>query len=108
MRRANPRQNQKTRVVRNEPDVALAGLLTPPQEAVPAAQMPRRRTPRHAGDRLSVRPRQILEMFAYRLFIAQVMVMFDEVVEQRFIAGAANLLDFERPEFLQRSDHRRR
>src|SRR5215472_1042366 len=100
MRRANPRQNQKTRIVGNEPDVALAGLLTPLQEAVPAAQMPRRRTPRHAGDRPSLRPRQILEMLAHRLFITEVVVMFDEAVEQRFVTSAAHLLDLDRPEFL--------
>ena len=50
----------------------LAGFRAPADEAVAAAQMARRRTPRHAGDRSPLRPHQILQMLAHRLLVAQV------------------------------------
>src|SRR5215467_3282831 len=96
MRRLDPRQDQKTRVVSDEPDVALPGFLAPADETIATAQMARRRTPRHAGDRPHMRPDQIFQMLAHRLLVAKIVVMLDEAVEQRLIAGAADLLHLQR------------
>src|SRR5438270_134702 len=106
MGRLHPRQNQKARVVGDEAEVTFAGFHTPADIAVTAAQMPRRRTPRHAGDRSSLRPDQILQMLAYRLLVAKVVMMLDEAIEQRFIGRAADLLYFQRSQLLQGRDYR--
>src|SRR5664279_1100518 len=45
VRDSNPRQNQKARVVGEEADVAPPCLAAPADEAVPARQVPWRRTP---------------------------------------------------------------
>ena len=46
-----------------------------------------------------MRPHQILQMFAHRLLIAEIVMMLDEAVEQRLIPGAADLLDLQRSQF---------
>src|SRR5262245_19741002 len=56
MRHLYPRQDQVACVVRDKSNVPLASLLTPADEIIPAAQMPRRRTPGHAGDGSAMRP----------------------------------------------------
>jgi hypothetical protein len=71
-----------------------------PMIAVPAAQMARRRTPGQAGDRPPLRPHQIFQMLAHRLLVAEVVMLLEEAVEQRLIAGAADLLHFHRPQFI--------
>ena len=52
---------------------------------VAAAQMTRGRTPCHAGDEASMCPHQILQMLAHRLFIAKVMMLLHQAVEQRLV-----------------------
>src|SRR6516164_10198227 len=92
----HPGQDQEARVVGDEADVGPPCLGVPADVAVTAAQMARRRTPRHAGDRSSVRPGQILQVLAYWLLIAKIVMMFHEAVEQRFIGGASHRLDLDR------------
>ena len=66
---ADPGQNQKARVVGDEADVAPPRFRAPADVAVAAAQMARRRTPCQAGDGAALRPGQILQVLADRLFV---------------------------------------
>jgi hypothetical protein len=84
MRNFDPRQNQEARVVSNETNVAPARFGAPSYITIAAAQMTRSRTPCHAGDGAPLCPHQILQVFAYRLFIAKIMMLFQQTVEQRF------------------------
>ena len=93
----HPRQDQKSRVVGEEADVPPARFRAPADIVVAAAQMTRRRTPRQTGNRPPVRPHQILQMFAHRLLIAKVMMLFHQTVEQRLISGSSYLLKLQRP-----------
>src|SRR4051794_8935362 len=95
MRHLNPRQNQKTCVVGQQMKVSLARLRAPTNEAIAARQMSRRRTPRQTSDRLSVARNQILQMFAHRLFIAEIVILLHQAVEQSFLRCASNLLKVE-------------
>src|SRR5579864_7063348 len=92
MRDPNPRQNQKARVVGHQANVAPARRCAPADEAVAAAQMARRRTPRQACDRSALCPDQILKMLAHRLLIAQIMMMLDEAFEQCLVRRSPHLL----------------
>ena len=71
---------------------ARCGVLT---------QVARRRTPCHAGDRPPLRPYQIFEVFADRLFITEIMMMLNQAVEERLLACTPDLLHFDRSEFAQ-------
>src|SRR5215469_357652 len=84
----DPWQDQKTCVVGDEPNVALAHFLTPADEPIPTAQMPWRRTPCHASDRPALGPDHIFQMLAHWLLITKIVVMFDKTIEQRLITGA--------------------
>src|ERR1044071_6377839 len=106
MGRLYPRQNQKARVVGDEAEVTFAGLHAPADITVTAAQMSRRRTPCHAGDRSSLRPDQILLMLAHRLLVAEVVMMLNEAIEKHLIGRAADLLYFQRSQLLQGRDYR--
>jgi hypothetical protein len=64
----NPRQDQKPRVVGQEANVAPPGFRVPADIAVAAAQMPRAELHCQAGDRAVLRPCQIFQMLADRLF----------------------------------------
>lgn len=46
-------------------------------------------------------------MFADRLFISQIVMVFDEAVEQRLIGRAPHLSQFDRPDLIERSVQRR-
>ena len=91
MRDLNPRQNQKPCVVCDEANVAPPRFRTPADIAIAAAEMARRRTPRQARDRPTLRPHDILQMLAYRLFISQIVMVFDETVEQRLFRRPSDL-----------------
>jgi hypothetical protein len=43
-------------------------------------------------------------MLPHRLLIAEVVMMLDEAIEQRLIAGAADLPHFQRSQLIQTSD----
>src|SRR5215471_572612 len=103
MRDPDPGQDQKARVVDDEADVASPCFRTPADIAVAATQVARSRTPRQASNRTALRPTNVLQMLADRLFIAEVMVMLHQAVEQRLISGASHLLDRDRPQVLQYS-----
>ena len=96
MRNADPGQNQKARVVGDEADVAPPRFRAPADIAVAAAQMARRRTPRQAGDRTALRPDQILQVLPDRLFIAEVMMLLHQAVEQRLVGRSPHLLELDR------------
>jgi len=87
-------QYLKARVVSKEAKIAFSRLRRPPDEAIPAGNVARRRTPRHAGDRTAVGEDQILQMFSDRLFVTQIVMVFNQAVEQRLISCAPHLTQF--------------
>src|SRR5580658_8816772 len=96
MRHPHPGQNQEPCVVSHEADVAPPRFGGPAYVAIAAAQMTRRRTPRHAGDGSCLRPHQILQMLAHGLLITQIVVMLNEAVEQRLVGCSSDLLKRDR------------
>src|SRR5664279_5250130 len=96
IRDLDPGQDQKARVVGDKTDVPSPGFRTPADVAVTAAQMSRCRTPRQTRYRTTLRPTNILQVLADRLFIAEVVILFHQAIEQRLIGGAAYRLDLDR------------
>src|SRR5271168_973176 len=96
MRHPHPGQNQEPRVVSNEADVAPPRLGRPAYVAIAAVQMTRRRAPCHAGDGSSLRPHQVLQVLAYRLLVSEIVMMFDETVEQWLVGCSSDLLQRDR------------
>src|ERR1022692_3004631 len=84
----DPRQNQKPGVVGDPPDVAPPRFPAPADEPVPAAQVARRRTPRQTGDRTPLSPDQIFQVLAYRLLVAQIVMLFHQAMEEGFVGGS--------------------
>jgi hypothetical protein len=91
-----PRQNQKAGVVGEEADVLPPRFRAPTEIPIAATQVTRCRTPCQASDRPPLSPDQILELLADRLLIAQVMMLFHQAIEQRFVPGAPHLLKLDR------------
>ena len=91
-----PRQNQKAGVVGQEADVPPPRFRAPTEIPIAAAQVTRCRTPCQTGDRTPLSPAQILKLLADRLLIAQVMMLFHQAIEQRFVPRAPHLLKLER------------
>src|SRR6266567_2861864 len=107
MRHPDPGQNQEPCVVTNEADVAPPRLSRPAYVAITAAQMTRRRTPCHAGDGSSLRPHQILQVLAHRLLVSEIVMMFDETVEQGFVGCSSDLLKRDRTDISESAVERR-
>src|SRR6476661_3170482 len=101
MRHPDPGQNQKTRVVGDKADVPPSCFRAPADIAVTAAQMSRCRTPRQTRYRATLRPTNILQVFAHRLFIAEVVILLYQAIEQRLIGSASYLLELDRSQVLQ-------
>src|SRR6266853_6939946 len=93
----HPGQNQKSGVVGEEANIAASSFSAPADKAIAAAQVTGRRTPGQAGDRTPSRPHQVLQMFAHWLLVTQVMMLFDQAVEQRLIPCTPYRLDLEGP-----------
>jgi hypothetical protein len=80
-----------------------------PHRSIPAVaqlQVPWRAAPGQAGNRLPACFHQILEVLAHWLLIAEIVILLQQTVEQRFLWGAAHLLKLQRSEHAQRSVHR--
>src|SRR5215472_4008516 len=96
MRYTHPRQNQKARVVGDEPDVALPRFRAPADIAITATQMARGARPGGTGDRPdskgALRPHQILQVLPYRLLVAKIMMLLQQAIEYVFLSGAPHLL----------------
>src|SRR5215510_3763913 len=101
MRNLDPRQHQEARVVSDVADVAPPRFGAPSYITIATAQMTWRRTPRQTGDGPVLRVNQILQMFAYGLLIAQIVMVFDEAVEQRLFRRSSHLLQTEGPKLIQ-------
>ena len=71
-------------------------------EAIAARQMAHRRRPRQTSDRLPVRAYQILQVLAHRLFIAKVMILLHQAVEERLVRGASYGLNLDPAQRTQR------
>src|SRR6476646_6311576 len=96
-----PRQDQESRVVRDEADIPAPRFGAPANVAVATAQVTRSRGPCQAGDRPALRPHQVLQVFAHWLLVAEIMVLFHQAVKQRLLGGAPNLLELQRLEMAQ-------
>src|SRR5579863_851452 len=107
MRHPDPRQNQEARVVSDESDVAPARFGAPSYITVAAAQMTRGRTPCHARDGTALCPHQVLQMLAHRLFVSEIVMVFDETVEQGFVGCSSDLLKRDRTDVSESADQRR-
>ncbi len=85
------RGNQKTRVVGYQVEVLLTLVLRPSDEPVPCLDMPGGRSPGRTSQRPALVESDIFEMFAHRLGVVQIMVLFDKAVEHFFTGGFWNL-----------------
>src|SRR5438132_12144423 len=92
MRHADPRQNQITGVIGDQANVAAPRLRAPADEPISSAQMSRRAGPSQTRDGLPSRLHQKFEMFPYRLLISQIVILFDQAVEQLFLWPSPLLL----------------
>src|SRR5580698_8866941 len=88
----HPRQNKESRVVSEETNVPPTRLTAPADVAIATANVARRRRPCQAGDRPALRPYEVFQVFADRLFVAQVMMFFHQAIEQRLVRGTPHLL----------------
>ena len=102
VRHPHPGQNQKTAVVGQKVQVSGAVVLCPADIPVPTADVPRGRRPGKAGDRPAVCPYDVLELFAHRVTVSQIVVVFDQAVEQRLGRRVPNLPNLQRPQCRQR------
>lgn len=91
MRNTDPGQNEESRIIGQQVDVAATGMLVPSDETVAAANMTWCRTERYAGDRSVCAIDNVFEVLAYRLSIAKIVIAVDQVFVERFGLGAANL-----------------
>src|SRR5437899_896008 len=91
-----PRQDQESRVVREEADVATSRFGAPADVNVAAAQMTWSRGPCQASDRPPLRPHQVLQVFSHRLLVAEIMMLLHQAVKQRLFRSAPNLLELQR------------
>jgi hypothetical protein len=73
----------------------------PADEAITAAQMTRRGRPGQASDRSIPCRDHILQVFADRSRVAQVVVLLDQAVKQRFLAGPSHLVQLQRSQSSQ-------
>ena len=79
--------------------------LVPADVTVARADMSRRAGPRHARNRPALRPHQILQVLAHRLFVAQVVMLLHQAVEQRLIRAAPHLHELQRLDLAQTAFH---
>ena len=87
----NPRQNQKARVIGQQVHVPLTRFVAPFDVAVAHFQVARRTLPGQARDHLPARFYQILQVLANRLFVAQIVILLHQTVEQRLFRRAPYL-----------------
>ena len=92
MRHLHPGQNQKACVVGEQAQVTFARFRAPANETIAARQVPRGRTPRQTSNRLAFGRDQILQVFAHRLLVAEIVILLQQAVEQRFLRRAPHLL----------------
>lgn len=107
VRNLDPGQNEKPRVVGQEVAVALAGKRRPADEGVATVNGVRCRRKGHAGHHPAACGNQILEVFADRLAVAQVMVLPDQTVEKFFFRRPTNLSQFDRTKISEPAGNRR-
>jgi hypothetical protein len=96
-----PGQDQESRVVSDEAEVATACFGVPTDVAVATAQMTYGRGPCQAGDRPPLPPHQVLQVFSRRLLVAEIMMFLQQTVPQRFFPGAPHQLELQRLEVAQ-------
>jgi len=88
----DPGKNQEAEVIGQKTKILSPGFCRPADEAVATAQVTGRRRPSQASDRPIFGKHQILEVLPDGLGVAQVVVVFNQTVEQRFLGSASNLL----------------
>jgi hypothetical protein len=80
----------------------LAAHLGPPtDEPIPRCQVSRRRRPRHRRDWIAAGQHKVLQMFADRLRILQIMVRVHRLTKEGLFGGAAHLAELQRTQLAQ-------
>ncbi len=97
VRDPHPWQDEETGVVGEEADVLLARLPGPSDEAVPGAEVTRRRRPSEACHRASLGENQVLQVLAHRPGVAQVVVLLEQTVQDRFRSRSPDGAELEWP-----------
>ena len=98
----------KSLIIGDQREIPCARFRAPADEAVAVVALPRRRAKQHGGQHATrTLPDQILCVLAYRAAVAQIME-FGQGGGQHFppCGVAADLVDFQRPEFGQRGMER--
>ena len=108
MRHLYPGQNEKPSVIGQEVTVALAGQRRPADEGIATVDGVRCRRKGHAGHHPAARVDQILQVFADRLAVAQVMVLPNQAVEKFFLRRPTDLPQFDGAKGMQGGSDRRR
>ena len=103
---SHPRQNQKARIVGQQVHVAPPRFITPAQKSVSHFQVARCTLPGQASNRLPAGFHQILQVLTHGLFIAEVVILLQQAVEQRLLRRAAHLHKLKWGEVAQSSAHR--
>src|SRR5260370_36312617 len=107
MRNTDPGQDQESRVVRDEADVASSRLPAPADIAVATADVARRRRPCHAADRPTLRPYHVLQVLAHWLFVAQIVILLHQAIGPRLMGAASYLLELDGLEISQSAGYGR-
>ena len=102
MRNLDPGQDEEARVICQEMEMLPAHRRRPADEPVARSHVPRSGTPCQAGHWPLPRIHHVLELFAHRLGVAQVMIALDQPVEQRLVGRATHLPDLQRQKLSQR------
>src|SRR5204862_1228815 len=84
------------RVVGQQVEVLTTRLVRPAEEAVPAAQIMCRRGPCKTGHRTLSGVDQKFQVFPDRLFVAEIVILLEQAVEQLFLRRAPHRAELQR------------
>src|SRR5438876_6025218 len=82
-------------------EVLTPRLVRPAEKAVPAAQVMCRRGPRKTGHRPLSGVDQKFQVFPDRLFVADIVILLEQAVEQWFFRRAPHGTELQRADFSQ-------
>src|SRR2546427_10224423 len=101
MRNPDPGQHEISAVVSDEPDIASSRFPAPSNKPIARPQVPRRRRPCQTCHRPLSGKDHELELFADRLDVMKVVMLFDERIEQRLFRRPPHQPKLQRTEILQ-------
>jgi len=99
----HPGQDQKARVIAQEPEVALPPLPIPPDKGVTALCFPGSRSKQHTAQRMAcLIPNQVLEVLSHAITMAKVMIAMQQELEQEHVVvGFPQRFNPQRPQGAQ-------